>query len=232
MVSKKILEDYESNIDQNNMQEDTEIERELINNNLQLIEKEIEPHSKDYFEIINRDLQQGNIREGGMMYMITLESYHRSLTYTIELKQKLSNPKQEEYYIIDPEFDINSIDWESKDEKEIEKRKNIPKILMRYETKPTPIKIKRLYKNRKNEVVEIEENIKEIGFLKSHILNSPLERGSHFIVVSNSVYGFLRKNRRTIAREVNAKTTDAVEAGKPIIMKNNRNDYFNSGGTW
>lgn len=229
MVSKRILEDYQSKVDQNDSYDDMQNESDYINNNLQLIEKEIEPYTKDYFDIISRDLQQGNIKQGGMMYMITLESYHRSLTYTKGLKQKIPQTKTQEYEIVDPEFNIESVDWEDK-----EAVKNIPKIKVTCELRREPVIVTKVYDDLKNKK-QVEKHIQltEIDFLKPHILNSPLERSSHFIVLSNSVEGFLRKNRRTIAREVNAKTTDSIEAGKPIIMKNNsRGDYFNSGGAW
>ena len=229
MVTKKIIDDYQAQLDRNEIQEDSNFENDYINNNLQLIEKEIEPHSKNFFQIINRDLQQGNIHQGGMMYMTTLESYHRSLTYTKELKQKLPTDYIDEFEVIDPKVDIDIIDWKNHEEV-----KNIPKIKIRKTVEFKPVTIKRLYRDvEKNKIIEKTETIKEIYFLKEHILDSPLERGSHFIVVSNSVEGFLRKNRRTISREVNAKTTDSIEAGKPIIMKQNgRNDYFNGGGSW
>lgn len=229
MVKNKIIDDYQAQINRDETIEDSNLENDYINNNLQLIEKEIEPHSKNFFHIINRDLQQGNIHQGGMMYMTTLESYHRSLTYTKELKQKLPVSYVDEYHIVDPKFDIDSVDWENPEEV-----KKIPTIKITQNIKFEPIRIERQYRDLNNKkIITRIETITEIDFLKEHILDSPLERGSHFIVVSNSVEGFLRKNRRTISREVNAKTTDSIEAGKPIIMKQNgRSDYSNSGGSW
>lgn len=229
MVNKKIIDDYQQNVERSEQQEDFMNESEYINNNLQLIEKEIEPHSKEFFEIINRDLQLGNIRQGGMMYMITLESYHRSLTYTKELKQKMPKSKTYTYRIVDPFFVIpDNFNWEDH-----EQVKKIPTIEVTQEIKYDPVIVKKLYQDTKTgKIIEKEEQIKTIDFLKPHILNSPMERGSHFIIVSNSVEGFLRKNRRTISREVNAKTTDSIEAGKPVIIKKNGNDYSNYGGSW
>jgi hypothetical protein len=225
---KKEVQDITNTIDRQNIEEDAMMEREYINDNLQLIQKEIEPHSKDFFEIISRDLQQGNIKEGGMMYLVTLESYHRALTYTKGLKQKLTKTKKDKYRIVDPKFDLKSIDWSDEDSV-----KTIPIIEVEKEIVKAVPKIVNTYRdNKTGKYIDVEEELEHIAFLKEHLLDSPLERGSHFVVVSNSVDGFLRKNRRTIAREVNAKSTDTLEQGKPIIMKNNRSDYFNSGGSW
>ena len=217
---------YQSVVDKQNMEEDAMIESEYINNNLQLIQKEIEPHSKDIFEIISRDLQQGNIHEGGMMYMITLESYNRSLTYALELKQKVKPDYEQAYEIVDPNFDLDLVDWNNHEEV-----KKIPRVTVIKKIQTRKYHTINMYENREtNEITKIKEPLFEIPLLKTHILDSPLERGSHFVVVSNSVEGFLRKNRRTITRDINSKSTDSIEAGKPIIY--NKQSRDNQGGSW
>jgi len=227
LVNNKIIEYYQDQINRQNIDEDNSTESDYINNHLQLIEKEIEPHSKNFFQIVSRDLQLGNIGIGGGVVMTTLEGYHRSLTYTKEMKQKLPNSYEDTYEIVDPNFDIESIDWTDH-----EQVKKVPKIMVKQKIVFHPIKVKRIYKDIKtNKIIEKEEEIKEIDILKEHILDSPLERSAHFIVLSNSFGGFLRRRRGTISREVNAKSTDSIEAGKPIIMKNNSSrDYNNYGG--
>jgi hypothetical protein len=217
---------YQSVVDKQSIEEDSIMESEYINNNLQLIQKEIEPHSKDIFEIISRDLQQGNIHEGGMMYMVSLESYHRSLTYASQLAQKIKPDYEQSYEVIDPSIDLSKVNWSNREEIE-----NLKRVIITKKIQTRKYYTVENYEDKETQkMIEVKETVTEIPLLKNHILNSPLERGAHFVVVSNSVEGFLRKNRRTLTRDINSKNMDSIEAGKPIIY--NKQSRENQGGSW
>ena len=210
-------------------QEDIAQEQEYIQDNIQLLHKKIEPHNSDNFKIISRNLQLGNFSEGGHMYQMILLSYERSITYTLTQKQRPRKAYTDTFYILDEKKLAEYEKLDKKDHSAVKSFLEKNKVQKSLEIAQKQYYVTNVYKNNDTgEIFEREDEVEELPFISEHIRDSPLERSSFHAVSSNSVGGFLRKNERTISREISSINKEAVEHTKPIIAK--RDQYGDNNG--
>ena len=231
---KKAAEEVEKtkfSIEKMEEQEDIAQEQEYIQDNIQLLHKKIEPHNSNNFKIISRNLQLGNFSEGGHMYQMILLSYERSITYTLTQKQRPRKAYTDTFYVLDEKKLAEFEKLDKKDHAVVKSFLEKNKVKNSLEITQKQYYMTNVYKNNDTgEIFEREDEVDELPFISEHIRDSPLERSSFHAVSSNSVGGFLRKNERTISREISSVNKD-IEAEKPILMKNDKYGY-NSGGNY